>query len=578
MILFLALLGSVSGVQRSAVAEAVDGEQSAVEHWRAEAGPLTVNGTYTVASGETLVVHPGVTVLFGRDAKLEVRGELIVNGSEPEPVHFTSVAAEPVGGDWRGVVLQGTGADRRAQGALHALRNLTVEFAFIGVAGTATRLMLDNVSVRHSSGPGLFGDRVDIALRSVTSVLNGGNGIGLRASNVTARDIDAVSNGNHGMHLETSVASGEDITLANNTGGLYCVESVVTLERLDAAGNRDRGILAEGSKVTLRTATITDNAGGGVVLRDCGEVDLSQMRVSNNTGVGLEVMRAFWTLAASEIANNTGDGVHGLETSGRIANSSVIGNGGVGLYGSNLLNRVVDNQFLRNAGHAIFFDSNCTAAVRGNTISDNGGSGIFVYASNPVLVDNVIDSNEGDGIYCRSVQGTIENCTLRENGREAKGLVERGGVYIEGGTITVRDCDIGSNANGVVVSAGGAATLVSTSIVNSSGVGVIVRDARLTAIGCSVTMMEGPTQTELAVHAYGGATVKLRDCNVDHTALEVGDESVIRLEPEGVTIRGADTDAQLDMQRMIGVVLGVAAVAVAVLVGWYALGGDDERR
>ena len=53
-----------------------------------------------VSSGVTLTIEPGVTVKFDSGKALQIRVELVAQGTSGSPITFTSSASAPAAGDW----------------------------------------------------------------------------------------------------------------------------------------------------------------------------------------------------------------------------------------------------------------------------------------------------------------------------------------------------------------------------------------------------------------------------------------------------------------------------------------------
>ena len=62
--------------------------------------PFQVTGNVVVSSGVTLTIEPGVTVKFDSGKALQIRGELVAQGTSGSPITFTSSASSPAAGDW----------------------------------------------------------------------------------------------------------------------------------------------------------------------------------------------------------------------------------------------------------------------------------------------------------------------------------------------------------------------------------------------------------------------------------------------------------------------------------------------
>jgi pimeloyl-ACP methyl ester carboxylesterase len=67
--------------------------------WAKENSPYVINSTISVLSGATLFIGEGVVVKFGTGAILEIAGKIEAQGSPSEPIYFTSIKDDSVGGD-----------------------------------------------------------------------------------------------------------------------------------------------------------------------------------------------------------------------------------------------------------------------------------------------------------------------------------------------------------------------------------------------------------------------------------------------------------------------------------------------
>ena len=85
--------------------------------------PYIVTGIYEVPPDSELIVEAGTKVLFAKDAGLNIRGKLLINGNESNPVELTGKATGA--GTWRGVRIDRSDATRiehaRITGAKHGL-------------------------------------------------------------------------------------------------------------------------------------------------------------------------------------------------------------------------------------------------------------------------------------------------------------------------------------------------------------------------------------------------------------------------------------------------------------------------
>jgi hypothetical protein len=79
--------------------------------WAPQEGPYRVTGELTVPQGAVLTILPGTTVFFDPDAKMNIKGRLIADGTEYELIRFTRTPG--TGGTWGGLQFANTMQDNR---------------------------------------------------------------------------------------------------------------------------------------------------------------------------------------------------------------------------------------------------------------------------------------------------------------------------------------------------------------------------------------------------------------------------------------------------------------------------------
>jgi len=249
--------------------------------WAIGDSPVTVTDSLTIAEGATLTIEPGVEVRFSSGTALIVAGVLIADGSESDPVLFTSTSASPEPGDWAGVTFE------NLSDAGSVFRHVTVEYGGFGAtnSGVYYRTGAFGVPVSHST------------IRHIA-----GNGIDTRASNPVL----------------------DELTITDNTG--YGVFS-------DLFSNYE-----------LRNSTITDNSAGGVrVPINTGPVITGNLIQNNDFGIFVSD-QAFPTITDNEVLDNT-IGMHFVElgtTRPVVRNNSISGNSEVGVRNITTAGRTLD--------------------------------------------------------------------------------------------------------------------------------------------------------------------------------------------------------------------------------------------
>ena len=134
-------------------------EQNVV--WKKQTCPYIVSGTLEISDteGASLTIDPGVTVKFNYDAVMTVgysassTGKLIAEGTETQPIIFTSAQETPAAADWDGIRFS-AGTDPAS-----SLKNCVIEYAY---GGTNTSVYasiivgggvnINNTIIRHTKG------------------------------------------------------------------------------------------------------------------------------------------------------------------------------------------------------------------------------------------------------------------------------------------------------------------------------------------------------------------------------------------------------------------------------------------
>ncbi|MFH1715840.1 MAG: lamin tail domain-containing protein, partial [Planctomycetota bacterium] len=111
--------------------------------WTAQEGPYRVTGELTIPSGMILTILPGTTVFFDPDARMVVRGRLIAEGVEYEPIRFTRM---PGNGTWGGIQFVNTFDD-------NSISHAVIEYGRTndGMIGLQkSNLLLDSVTMDNT--------------------------------------------------------------------------------------------------------------------------------------------------------------------------------------------------------------------------------------------------------------------------------------------------------------------------------------------------------------------------------------------------------------------------------------------
>lgn len=123
------------------------------EEWDKEDGPFLATGPLLVPVGQTLHLGPGVRLVFDKGTYLKVAGTLIAEGTQEEPVVFTSKEEEPHKGDWGGIQIRSTGGTEFGPGQTYVsgskLENVVVEYGTTCLYVFDTGLLVNKSTFRH---------------------------------------------------------------------------------------------------------------------------------------------------------------------------------------------------------------------------------------------------------------------------------------------------------------------------------------------------------------------------------------------------------------------------------------------
>ena len=275
--------------------------------WR---GEVLVTGVVTVAPQATLTIEPGTVIRFagvetlssgGTGGLLLVQGRLVAIGTKNGPILFSSRYAEPMRGDWQGIVL--LGSEKK-----NVLEECTLEGAETGIDASFSTLTLRNTRfVRCGTG-----------LRLQDTVFSAGGG--------------AVVNCEVGIALLESEAELIDGNFSGNSQGVISDRSSLYLVGGSFTRNNVIGLKADHSRVKISGGNFSNNGSGLLLIS-------SQGLVSGNT-----------------FAENTDFGISLKDSRVRVQGNNIIKNGKTGLEVADGMGLAWGNSFVDNGGYALVND------------------------------------------------------------------------------------------------------------------------------------------------------------------------------------------------------------------------------
>ncbi len=255
-------------------------------------GTINVTGNATVPNGETLVISAGTTVVFVEldqdnngvgDYELLVNGSLEVEGTESEPVIFTTLDTDGVqdASAYKGVRLSSSSSGNVITHAVfeYAETGLDLE-APATLSDVELRLSRTGLEVNHSSGTTTM-ERVEIHD-------NDGDGLVVLKGKISATELASRKNGGRGVYLKGGGAHTiSTCTVSENGGDGFEVDGVaITVESCTISANGETGVYFRGGCTgTLQRSQITQNGEEGIrAVTSAGAHPQPQARFNNVFG------------------------------------------------------------------------------------------------------------------------------------------------------------------------------------------------------------------------------------------------------------------------------------------------------
>jgi len=189
---------------------------------KAAKSPYLVQGALLVLPGVRLTVEPG-TVIWFRKLGLVVKGELQINGTEAQPVHFASLGS----GNWKGIFFD------RSQ-SVNQIQYCQISNAEFGIRASASTVNLKNCIFQDN----VWGIVIEEGRTEIhSSLVRTSDKIGIAARKAHLVVIDSVitENGSGGFILENTKAQIEQNNILNN--GNWAIKAVNSANGVTAANN-----------------------------------------------------------------------------------------------------------------------------------------------------------------------------------------------------------------------------------------------------------------------------------------------------------------------------------------------------
>jgi hypothetical protein len=187
-----------------------------------EKSPYLVEGALVVLPKAKLTIEPG-TVIWFRKLGLIVKGELQINGTEAEPVRFSSLGST----NWKGIFFD---KSRKANN----IQYCQISNAEYGLRASAATINLKNCIFQNNVW-GLVLEDVVVEIHSSLIRTSSKTGIAARKSQLFVKDSVITENSAGGFILEDSKAQIEQNNILNN--GNWALKVIDSAANVKAANN-----------------------------------------------------------------------------------------------------------------------------------------------------------------------------------------------------------------------------------------------------------------------------------------------------------------------------------------------------
>ncbi len=437
--------------------------------WNVENSPYIVDDMVRIPAGDTLIIQPGVTVLFGRDAGMIVDSSAFLRaiGNAADSIYFLPSDTDS---GWMGIKFyhssgysslsyctisgvrpQANGSELNDGGAIILdnsdvnIMHTTISDCSTGQYGGAISCIHSNpniyycviennyarfggggISLRDNSNATIFNNT--IASNSVAFGVGKGAGIASfnsspNISGNTIENNEAPTSDGGGLYIENADSSTEiennniENNFANYGAGIYVINSTCNIERNhlgnNAAAGDGGGIYSSNSNLQITGNRIEQNLtqegdGAGIYIADDGdgEVVISDNRIVGNSSLG------------------DGGAVFADNVNISLFENSITGN------------------YSQSRGGAILIKSS-RAEVSQNNLSDNHsktGGAIYVDNSAVKILRNIISRNTSYDEFPSGRGGAIV-CNRTDNAEISGNIVASNSSSTDGGGIYALDCE-----------------------------------------------------------------------------------------------------------------------------------------
>jgi len=401
------------------------GDVDADEIWTKDDMPYIVSTAFSVNSGKTLTVDPGVVIKFDPGASILVNGELGASGTSTAKIYFTSIKDDTIGGDTNGDAT----STYPAAGNWNTIKftstaSSTLNHVFVAYGGQTWPA---NANIYNSGG------------------------------NLTILNSQVATATSYALFSDAGTTTASYVELNNNNVGLYL----------------------EGGTVNISNSNFHNNSTYGVRTGTAGTLNLTDNTFANNTDASGSI--AGNTIFSHSGNSDTTSGIRGFYMTGSLNHDDIWTEDGIPYVINSDFSVSSGNKLTINEGAIIKFAYGAKFTVDGELEAMGTTSDKIYFTS--VKDDSVGGDTNGDGSATSPGSGDWNEIVISSTGKAtfSDTVVRYGGYYIfysnytniynNGGDLTIINSQIAtSTCYGVFNQTG--TTTVSNSEINNNSVGL----------------------------------------------------------------------------------------------------------
>ncbi len=438
------------GVNFATAATAVSTNITSDTTWNAAGSPYILTEHISIASGVTLTIDPGVVVKMTDTRLITVNGNLAVNGTEVDPVYFTSSHDDSVGGDSNNNA-SATTPKARDWRAINFKSGSTGEFSH-----TIIRYAGYN---RAGSKP----------IKAMPAIYNEGGTVLFNAGEIAD----------------------------SNFAGIGQTSGSVAVDGANIAGN-DFGVVVVGGDLSLINSGLSNHLNMAVYATGDGVLTLQDNNfVNNHTAVDVSLISERNFIHSGNTAS--GGTFNGIVLRGPISSETTLKSGdlpylisGIGtLNTTGIITITTDGDLtvastgtLNLEAGTIMKFANGTSIQTDGTLNSNGTDDEPVYFTS-IKDDEAGGDTNGDGNasapapsdwkqlkFGSGSTGNFEHAVIRYGGARVGSDVTQTGILNTGGTLNIENSEIANNNFYGVRQTGGTTVIHNSSIHGHVNAGV----------------------------------------------------------------------------------------------------------